>query len=113
MKHLISITAIILLSSSITLAQDFCQGDFNYNGSVATEDVTVFLEHFGRNPFHQNPCPPDGPTPVSKSGNTISWATGDDGDLQTGVAWPNPRFKDNLNGTITDNLTGLIWLKDA
>ena len=26
---------------------------------------------------------------------------------------PVPRFTDNLNGTITDNLTGLIWLKDA
>jgi len=26
---------------------------------------------------------------------------------------PNPRFTDNLNGTITDNLTGLIWLKNA
>jgi len=26
---------------------------------------------------------------------------------------PNPRFKDNLNGTVTDNLTGLIWLKNA
>src|SRR4029077_7087490 len=25
----------------------------------------------------------------------------------------NPRFTDNANGTITDNLTGLIWLKNA
>jgi hypothetical protein len=33
--------------------------------------------------------------------------------LETGVAWPNPRFTDNRNGTITDNLTGLIWLKNA
>ena len=30
-----------------------------------------------------------------------------------GVAWPNPRFTDNLDGTVTDNLTGLIWLKNA
>ena len=30
-----------------------------------------------------------------------------------GVEWPNPRFTDNLDGTATDNLTGLIWLKDA
>ena len=30
-----------------------------------------------------------------------------------GVAWPNPRFTDNGNGTVTDNLTGLIWLKNA
>ncbi|GFO69565.1 hypothetical protein GMLC_31440 [Geomonas limicola] len=39
--------------------------------------------------------------------------TGQDGELQAGVAWPAPRFTDNLNGTISDNLTGLIWLKDA
>ena len=32
---------------------------------------------------------------------------------EKGVAWPNPRFTDNGNGTVTDNLTGLIWLKNA
>ena len=26
---------------------------------------------------------------------------------------PDPRFMDNQNGTVTDNLTGLIWLKNA
>ena len=31
----------------------------------------------------------------------------------SGVAWPNPRFTDNGDGTVTDNLTGLIWLKNA
>jgi len=39
--------------------------------------------------------------------------TGQDGALQKGVAWPDPRFTDNGNGTVTDNLTGLIWLTDA
>jgi hypothetical protein len=48
------------------------------------------------------------------SGATVNCAgTGQDGELQEGVAWPNPRFTDNGNGTITDNLTGLIWLKNA
>ena len=51
--------------------------------------------------------------PVPKSGQTSSNATGDDGDLQRGVAWPDPRFTDNGDGTVTDNLTGLIWLKNA
>ena len=50
---------------------------------------------------------------VPKTGQTTSFATGDDGDLEKGVALPNPRFTDNSNGTITDNLTGLIWLKNA
>lgn len=53
------------------------------------------------------------PTQVPKTGQTTSYATGDDGDLEKGVAWPNPRFTDNANGTVTDNLTGLIWLKNA
>ena len=39
--------------------------------------------------------------------------TGQDGDLTPGVAWPNPRFVDNTDGTVTDMLTGLVWLKDA
>ena len=39
--------------------------------------------------------------------------TGQDGDNLKGIAWPNPRFTDNSNGTVTDNLTGLIWLKNA
>lgn len=52
-------------------------------------------------------------SPVPKTGQTTSYATGDDGDLEVGVAWPTPRFTDNSDGTVTDNLTGLIWLKNA
>jgi len=49
-----------------------------------------------------------------QSGNPISCTgTGQDGESQTGVKWPSPRFTDNGNGTVKDNLTGLIWLKDA
>lgn len=51
--------------------------------------------------------------PVEKTGQTTSYRTHDDGDLKKGVAWPTPRFTDNNNGTVTDNLTGLIWLKNA
>lgn len=50
---------------------------------------------------------------VPRTGQTSSYATGDDGDLEKGVAWPSPRFTDNGNGSVTDNLTGLIWLKNA
>lgn len=49
--------------------------------------------------------------PVARTGQTNSYAAGDDGALQKGVAWPSTRFTDNGNGTVTDNLTGLIWLK--
>ena len=50
---------------------------------------------------------------VPRTGQSDVFATGDDGDLQLGVTWPNPRFTDHGNGTVTDNLTGLIWLDDA
>lgn len=39
-------------------------------------------------------------------------ATGHDGDTQIGIKWPDPRFSSNGNGTITDNLTNLIWPQD-
>jgi hypothetical protein len=51
--------------------------------------------------------------PVAKTGQTVSYHTWDDGDLQKGTDWPDPRFKDNEDGTVTDRLTGLMWTKDA
>ena len=51
--------------------------------------------------------------PVPQTGQTNSYVTGDDGYWHKGVAWPTPRFTDNQNGTVTDNLTGLIWMKNA
>ena len=59
---------------------------------------------------------------VAKTGETGCWdttgvpipcaGTGQDGQFQIGVA-VSPRFTDNGNGTVKDNLTGLIWLKNA
>jgi len=39
--------------------------------------------------------------------------TGQDGDIKAGVAWPEPRFTDNGDATVTDNLTGLVWAQDG
>lgn len=42
--------------------------------------------------------------------------TGSDGNLMKGAAWPNPRFTVGTGATadcITDNLTGLTWLRDG
>jgi PKD repeat protein len=55
----------------------------------------------------------DYPASIWQTGQKTSYAAGDDGDLQIGVAWPSPRFEDNGNGIVTDNLTNLIWLIDA
>ena len=53
-------------------------------------------------------------TCYDESGNVIDCAqTGQDGDSQAGVDWPEPRFEDNGDGTITDHLTGLVWLQNA
>ncbi|MCX5900769.1 MAG: DUF1566 domain-containing protein, partial [Proteobacteria bacterium] len=39
--------------------------------------------------------------------------TGQDGDWLAGVPWPDPRFTDRGDGTVSDNLTGLVWAKNA
>ncbi|ABK16371.1 protein of unknown function DUF1566 [Syntrophobacter fumaroxidans MPOB] len=53
------------------------------------------------------------PAAVPKTGQRITYGPRDDGQLRKGVAWPIPRFTDKGNGTVRDNLTGLIWLKDV
>ena len=58
--------------------------------------------------------PVSAPCPVAKTGQTTSNRAGDDGDLKTGAAWPNPRFTVITNGTdqtVLDNLTGLEWVQ--
>lgn|GEM_PF-2724564 len=70
-------------------------------------------------------------SPVPKTGQHLSTRQGDDGSLQIGVPVPDPRFTlnvgtaDDLNengvcdageacdGSVTDNLTGLVWLQNA
>ncbi len=63
------------------------------------------------------------PAPVEATGQQLCWdssgngvacsGTGQDGELQRGAAWPTPRFVDNGDGTVTDMLTGLIWLQQT
>jgi Protein of unknown function (DUF1566) len=43
----------------------------------------------------------------------VPYVAGDDGSLQTGVLLTYPRWIDHGNGTVTDTMTGLIWLKRA
>jgi len=72
------------------------------------------------------------PAPIWRTGQTMSYETGDDGDIQAGVEWPNPRFTiiycdltgpcenqgsdcDDKSSTdvVTDNLTGIMWTRNA
>ncbi|MCP5003363.1 MAG: DUF1566 domain-containing protein, partial [Planctomycetes bacterium] len=57
--------------------------------------------------------PPEAVAPVAQTGQKTKYEPGDDGDTQRGVASPSPRFTDNSDGTIRDNLTGKIWTADA
>jgi hypothetical protein len=66
-------------------------------------------------------CPPY-PSPVAATGQSGCWdqdgnpvdcaGTGQNGELQIGVA-VDPRFTDNGDGTVTDNLTGLVWVQNV
>ncbi|MBF0212755.1 MAG: DUF1566 domain-containing protein [Magnetococcales bacterium] len=51
--------------------------------------------------------------PVRRTGQSTSYRTGDDGALQEGVVWPSFRFTDNRDGTVRDNLTRLVWMRNA
>lgn len=63
------------------------------------------------------------PAPLPKSGQTTCYSgegtvmvcdgTGQDGATLKGIAIPTPRFTKHNNGTVTDNLTGLVWLANA
>jgi len=61
---------------------------------------------------------------VPQTGQTKCWdtdgdeipncaGTGQDGELQKGVECPEPRFTVNGNGTVSDNCTGLMWVKNG
>jgi hypothetical protein len=47
------------------------------------------------------------------SGQKTSYAAGDDGALQKGAAAPGARYTDLQDGTVRDQLTGLVWMKSA
>lgn len=54
------------------------------------------------------------PLMLAATGQQVSYAAGDDASAGKGVAWSaGTRFSSNPDGTVTDTLTGLIWLKDA
>lgn len=75
--------------------------------TLATFPATAFTEQALIPHFGQTLC-------YDATGTEIACAgTGQDGELQMGVHWPTPRFTNNGNGTVTDNLTGLTWLQNA
>jgi len=68
-------------------------------------------------PVRAGQCGTSGPAQscLSRTGQTISYAPGDDGAMQSGAAWPGPRFTKpdgsalTNDGVVLDRLTGLMW----
>jgi hypothetical protein len=98
-------------------------GDYWSSSSTGTDQAWIvdMEDGYSRGNLHKGnsecvwPVRAETTTPAQlwRTGQTTSYTTGDDGDLKKGVAWPEPRFTDYGDGTVTDNLTGLMWLKDA
>jgi hypothetical protein len=88
-----------------------------YSGIVAARDKTeggyVWPVRGGR----------EGAVTLPKTGQTECFdhaglrldcvGTGQDGNFQAGAVWPSPRFTDNTDQTMTDQLTGLVWTREA
>jgi hypothetical protein len=116
--------------------QGFTNVMFSYWSSTSCADFTglaftVFMSSghaYGNNkgdrfyyvwPVRSEPSPPaqlwkTGQTNChNSSGVVISCiGTGQDGEIQSGVPWPYPRFT-RAGDCVTDNLTGLMWARNA
>lgn len=55
----------------------------------------------------------NGAVQLISTGFHVPYSAGDDGSVQAGVPMIFPRFIDHHDGTLTDTMTGLIWLKQA
>jgi hypothetical protein len=102
---IITIAAIMLMMPVAVMAGNLEPSGPPDNGTMHTLDEIYDAVLEG--------CPNCDGAPVAKTGQTTSYGTGDDGGHEAGVVSPSPRFTDNTDGTVRDNLTGLIWLKNA
>ena len=86
--------------------------DIQSSSPTVTVSVPMFYRVCGSSnrTVHASPAPRTGQTPALPLNPAPG---GSDGDLQRGVSWPIPRFTDPDDGTVMDNLTRLIWLKNA
>lgn len=86
-------------------------------GNTLTTSLIIFLLLLSSFPVHAGTIqlPQTGQTTCwNAAGESISCAeTRQDGETRIGATLPGQRFVDNNNGTLTDTLTGLVWLKNA
>ena len=136
MRKLLFVTAVVLaLFVGLSLVVVPIQANPDYdpacdidrNGEIDIVDIMRVAARWKKTGTWSCPCVSE-QAPVPRTGQTecYKWSareactcgdancpSGQDGDLEKGVAWPVPRFVDNSDGTVTDKLTGLIWLKNA
>ena len=115
MKKYTGLSVILLLAFAVVVLTR--AGDLSPPGPPAPTMVTLQQIH-----DKMDECTVGGRCIVQKTGQTECWdaagdpidcaGTGQDGEYQAGVALAQ-RFTDNGDGTVSDNLTGLIWLQDA
>ncbi len=91
----VAVALVFSLSVSCVMAQEPCEGNFDYDDDQDGSDAFTFKTDFGRSSFG-NPCPPS-PCPLMCEGT-----------LSTGGRWC-----DQGDGTVKDMTTGLAWLKDV
>lgn len=113
--------AYFITSTSLAGSQSFFWYGSPYNG--ISDFATAQKTSFTGNVWLTRTATANAPAPPPATGQTLCYdnagtpiacaGTGQDGDLRQGVAMPSPRFTDNSDGTVTDNLTGLVWLKEA
>jgi hypothetical protein len=86
---------------------DFDTGivDWNYMGNAGR----TWVVREGQ----QNTVNPCYPANIWKTGQAQSYYNFDDGYYQKGISWPIPRFAEVDADFVRDNLTDLIWTKNA
>lgn len=110
-------TAALALLPRGSLALD-C-GDLNGTGEITTTDALLLLRKAVGQPVPALQCPIEvGVCGIPETGQTNCYdptgaivacsGTGQDGELRKGVARD---FTDNGDGTVTDEVTGLVWEK--
>jgi len=113
---------VLILTVSVLASELEPTGPPSEGAMKTLDEIYSKLETIESNCVPAPPTSCEGAT-VPKTGQTICSdsdgieitcaGTGQDGEYQKGVEWPTPRFIDNGDGTVTDNMTDLIWLKNA
>ena len=107
--------SLALFSGPAAAQQSATCGDVNDSGSVTVADALAVLRQAVGQPVTFD-CPVPGA--LGRTGQSMCWSSagseincngsGQDGELREGTP---VSFTDNGDGTITDNLTGLMWEK--